>query len=196
LVGPAGQTALIVSDAGGGNALNNLTLSVADAAGASLPDTGPIVPGTFKPTDYDPTTDLFPSPAPAGPYLSSFSVFNGQPANGNWALYVLDDGPGDQGAMAGGWTLTLMTASAAATPANVAPSRIASIVLDTGGLIHIAIQGEIGVDYAVESSSDLIHWRKLGEWTNTSGVIDVDDQVVEGSSLFYRVVSLPNVGSK
>ena len=112
LVGPGGQTVLLMSDAGGGNAINNTTLTFDDAAAASLLDSSTIVSGTYKPTDYV-TGDSFPSPAPAGPYGTALSAFNGLNPNGTWSLYVLDDAAGDSGSIAGGWSLnfTYPTAS-------------------------------------------------------------------------------------
>src|SRR2546426_3882 len=113
LVGPTGQTVIVMSDAGSGGA-NNVTLTLSDAAAAALPLTA-LVSGTFRPANYVDASvggDNFPSPAPAGPYGATLSAFNGQGANGTWSLYVYDDGPGDQGSLAGGWSLTLSTVSA------------------------------------------------------------------------------------
>src|SRR5204863_3033302 len=72
LVGPGGQKAVIFSDVGGGNDINNITVTLSDSAGASLTATGLIVAGTYKPTDVEPgengDLDNFSAPAPAGPY--------------------------------------------------------------------------------------------------------------------------------
>src|ERR1051326_9268749 len=90
-----------MSDAGGGNALNNVTLTFDDAAAANLSDSSTIVSGTYKPTDFV-TGDIFPSPAPAGPYGTTLSVFSGLDPNGTWSLYVFDDATGDSGSIQGG----------------------------------------------------------------------------------------------
>src|SRR6185503_2364926 len=104
LVGPSGQKALLMSDAGAGNDINNATLTFDDAAASNLPDSSAIGSGTYKPTDFV-TGDAFPSPAPAGPYGTALSIFNGLNPNGTWSLYVLDDEAGDSGSLAGGWSL-------------------------------------------------------------------------------------------
>jgi len=39
----------------------------------------------------------------------ALSTLNGATANGTWSLFVNDDGPGDFGTIAGGWTLDLQT---------------------------------------------------------------------------------------
>jgi hypothetical protein len=54
--------------------------------------------------------DTFPSPAPAGPYTATLSVFNATDPNGLWKLFARDDYIGDSGSFAGGWTLTLTPA--------------------------------------------------------------------------------------
>ncbi len=114
LVGPTGQKSTVMSDAGTG-ATNNANLVFSDAATSALPQSGALVSGTYKPTDYPPD-DTYPAPAPAGPYGTVFSTFNGASANGNWSLYVFDDGPGDQGKFATGWSVTITTATISNNP--------------------------------------------------------------------------------
>src|SRR5262245_35471356 len=53
LVGPGGQSAMLMADAGGHSGLTNVTLTFSDFAAAPLPDSGPIVAGTFKPSPYN-----------------------------------------------------------------------------------------------------------------------------------------------
>jgi hypothetical protein len=97
LVGPGGQQALVLSDTGA-SAGASATLTLDDQATASVPD--PITSGTFLPTNVnDGSADLFPSPAPPGPYGSSLSIFNGVPGNGQWSLYVVDDALNDAGSI-------------------------------------------------------------------------------------------------
>ena len=112
LVGPGGQKVVLMSDAGGGNDINNATLTFDDAAAASLPDSSTIISGTYKPTDFV-TGDTFPSPAPAGPYGTALSAFNGLNPNGTWSLYVLDDEANDSGSITGGWSLNFTYPAAA-----------------------------------------------------------------------------------
>lgn len=76
LVGPAGQKVVLMSDAGSGNSVANLNLTFDDAASSTLPELTTILQGTFRPTDYAPA-DSFPAPAPAGPYATTLSAFNG-----------------------------------------------------------------------------------------------------------------------
>jgi len=109
LVGPGGQKALVMSDAGGVHpGESNVTLVLDDNAALTLdPSTNP-VSGTYQPIDVDPG-DLFPGLAPAGPYQSSLHQFDGTNPNGFWYLYVLDDSGADSGSISGGWCLDITT---------------------------------------------------------------------------------------
>jgi len=108
LVGPGGQTVVLMSDAGGALDVVNVNLTFDGTAATDLPDATQIVSGTYRPTNIG-AGDTFPAPAPAGPYGSLLSVFNGVNPNGTWSLYVVDDLGGDVGNMNGGWTLRITT---------------------------------------------------------------------------------------
>src|SRR6266567_4122542 len=106
LVAPSGQATALMVDAGN-SPISNVTLTFDDAASNSVPTTQ-ITNGTYKPTQYSPG-DIFPAPAPAGPYVSALSVFTNSDPNGTWSLYILDDSPGDSGSLAAGWRLTIIS---------------------------------------------------------------------------------------
>jgi subtilisin-like proprotein convertase family protein len=106
LVGPAGQKVILMSDAGGGSGMSNVSLTFDDAAASKVPDGSTPSTGTYKPSDYvASTTDAWASPAPAGPYATTMASFAGQNPNGTWSLYIVDDEAGDSGSLSGGWTL-------------------------------------------------------------------------------------------
>jgi subtilisin-like proprotein convertase family protein len=105
LVGPQGQTAVIFSDVGGNIPASGLTITLDDSAPLALLDNGPLVSGTFQPTNVG-TADTFPPPAPASfSTASALSIFNGTNPNGTWSLYVVDDTAIDSGSITGGWAL-------------------------------------------------------------------------------------------
>ena len=107
LVGPQGEHALLLSDAGGAADAVNVTLIFEASASAPVPDGGPIVSGAYLPSAYV-DGDAFDAPAPAGPYTADLSVFDGTDPNGTWLLFVMDDLGGDVGEIAGGWSLTFV----------------------------------------------------------------------------------------
>lgn len=109
LVSPTGQKVMLMSDAGDPNGVVNTTVTF-DDAGEVLPDDGQIVSTVYAPADYE-VGDLFAGPAPTGPYGTSLSAFNASNPNGEWSLYIVDDGTGDDGAVSGGWKLSLTTIS-------------------------------------------------------------------------------------
>ena len=100
LVGPTGQNAIIMSDVGGGTDVSFLTLTLDDAAASDLPDNGPLVAGTFRPTNIGiGADDSFPAPAPAPNTASTLSVFDNTNPNGAWNLFIVDDANQDTGNM-------------------------------------------------------------------------------------------------
>ncbi len=106
LVAPNGQGVILMSDAGGSLDLAGVDLVFDDAASASLPDTAKINAGLYKPTNFG-AVDAF-SGAPAGPYSAALAAFVGSVPNGNWQLYIVDDGAGDAGSITG-WSLFIQT---------------------------------------------------------------------------------------
>jgi len=83
LVGPGGQNAIIMSDAGGDPDVTGVNLVLDDSAATALPDGGTLTSGTFRPANYAGTGgEAWPAPAPAPAGGSALSVFNGTNPNG------------------------------------------------------------------------------------------------------------------
>ena len=91
LVGPEGQTAIIVADVGGTANTPDVTLRLDDEATASLPDNTVLQNGAFRPTNATGAAIAFNVPAPAANANSALSVFDGTDPNGTWRLFVQDD---------------------------------------------------------------------------------------------------------
>jgi hypothetical protein len=106
-----------MADVGNG-VVDNATLTFSDAAPSQISDQVPVESGVFQPTDYPPT-DALPLPGPPPPYASELAAFNGFPATGDWTLYVNDDGMNDEGAIDGGWSLTVATALPGGAPPTI-----------------------------------------------------------------------------
>jgi uncharacterized repeat protein (TIGR01451 family) len=109
LVGPTGQTVLLLSDAGGTALVSGLTFTFDDDAPTAMTQNGTPTSGTYKPTNYGTTSDTFSSPAPGGTYGSTLSAFNGLDPNGTWSLYVQDDASQHTGSIAQGWSIHFTT---------------------------------------------------------------------------------------
>jgi subtilisin-like proprotein convertase family protein len=113
LVGPDNQKVVIMSDAGGGVPVSSLLLKLEDGASAALPDNSALTSGAFQPQNYEGnSTDNFPAPAPARPYVDNpptFATFAGGSPNGLWSLYIIDDTPTDSGTISNGWSVAITT---------------------------------------------------------------------------------------
>ncbi|MCB9126390.1 MAG: hypothetical protein H6638_00515 [Ardenticatenales bacterium] len=107
LVGPNGENILFLSDAGSGTDIITGTLVFDDEAVAAIPDSGPMVSGTYLVSSYG-SGDTFPAPAPAPSTATALSVFDGTDPNGTWELYIYDDAGGDVGQL-DGWCLQIET---------------------------------------------------------------------------------------
>jgi subtilisin-like proprotein convertase family protein len=107
LVGPNGQQVVLMSDAGSGNNINNVTVTIDDAASQSF-SKSTINTGSYRPRNLG-SGDDFPAPAPGGSPATGLSAFNHTTANGVWQLYVVDDQNEDTGTMSGGWEVTITT---------------------------------------------------------------------------------------
>ena len=106
LVAPNGESVLLMSDAGSGNAILNVNLTFDDGSPIGLPNLTPIISGTYQPTDYAPSENLL-APAPSGPYTNTLGGLTGINPNGTWSLFVHDDSGLNHGAIIEGWSLEL-----------------------------------------------------------------------------------------
>ena len=122
LVSPTGAKYVFLSDISSSFDLaEDRLFTFADDAAGTLPAAGS-PSGAYRPT-ADASPDIFPAPAPAGPYnappSSTFaSVFNGTSPNGTWSLYVVDDAQNNPGSINAGWSLTITTDGGPQTFAN------------------------------------------------------------------------------
>jgi subtilisin-like proprotein convertase family protein len=140
LVGPSGQSVLLMSDLGDGAEVNeNFTVS----DGALGPGTG--VGGSFRPTDLDDDVgdlDDFPPPAPSGPYGSSLSALGQSTANGTWRLYAVDDTEDDSGSI-GAWELRI-TSRDPWTVGILTPLSPPFGFPETSGTVNVVVDRGIG----------------------------------------------------
>jgi hypothetical protein len=178
LVGPQGQTFVLMGDAGGALPIDPagpVTLMFTDTAGQVLPNSAMLTSGMFEPTNWEsPVTD-FPAPAPPGPYNEPGSAVGGTGtetlngtfgfanSNGDWSLYVRDDGGLQQplaitGCIGTGWAIEFLPLTAAGvsmsgrvTTADGRGIRNAKIMVTGNGLEQplVATTGSFGY-FAIE----------------------------------------------
>ncbi|MBK7393685.1 MAG: VCBS repeat-containing protein [Chloracidobacterium sp.] len=207
LVGPLGQKMVIMGDAGGLTPMGSpVTLTFDDAAGQVLPNGGPLTTGKFEPTTWEPVIAAFPAPAPAFPYVVPGSALGGPPSlgsgfgagnpNGQWRLFVRDDGgapfaeAGQPGAIAGGWGLQFVvpTASGVSVSGRVTTAEgrgiRGAIVTVTGNSLATPINVMTGVNgrYIVEGLTAgetyvvTIRSRRF-VFSNSSRIVTLNDNV-------------------
>ncbi|MEO6391776.1 MAG: VCBS repeat-containing protein, partial [Pyrinomonadaceae bacterium] len=117
LVGPSGKSILMMSDAGGTPDAVGVNLTFDDAAAAVIPDAGPLVTGSVRPSNFgtgDTMPDLtapYPNSSTAGGATLA-SVFNGTEGNGVWKLYIVDDATTSAGDITGGWSIDITAGGA------------------------------------------------------------------------------------
>lgn len=111
LVGPGGQSVVLMSGAGTNIPVNGVGLAFDDGAANPLPAASVLTNGIYRPTLLGGSgVASFPAPAPAAPQANTFlGVFNGVNPNGNWSLFVKSRGASLQGVVAGGWQLDIVT---------------------------------------------------------------------------------------
>jgi subtilisin-like proprotein convertase family protein len=200
LAGPRrGATAMLLSDACGSADVSHFLWTIDDEAPAKFADNGTCFPILNKPSDYE-TGDKFPAPAPAGPYSSLLSAFDGL-EGGAWQLFIQDDAGADTGYMEN-WTLTIATRDAADTGFSAASTRVeeggkavlevkrtgqaslgpATINVSTGGA------ASAGADYTAPAGT--LEFAR-GESSKTIEVPIADDNVGEATERLNVVLSSP-----
>ncbi len=105
LVGPGGQSVVLMANVGGGTDARDLDLTFSDSG---QPITGPLTSTLYRPTNGG-LRDTFPVP---GPYGDRLARFRHTDPNGLWQLYGLDTVYSDDGVIARGWQLEMSVVAA------------------------------------------------------------------------------------
>ena len=177
LVGPGGQNATVMSDAGGFIDATNVTIGLDDAAGSPLPDSGQLVSGIFQPTNFG-VGDLFPAPAPTPREGSALSIFNGTNPNGTWSLYVVDDRGGDFGSISA-WGLVVIIGP---PPPPPPPPPPAPVIGPEFSVSDPPSSAQVGPRLAFDGTNYLAAWRE-GSSAVLGGRVDQFGNHLDGSGV-------------
>jgi subtilisin-like proprotein convertase family protein len=160
LVAPDGRGVKLMSDAGGTSAflLNGVDLTFSDVAATSLPNSGQITSGVYKPSDFSSSDesggDVFPAPAPVANATTLGELISSNP-NGYWSLYISDDvgfGSGS-GSLAGGWNLSFSRLDYVFPNVSLSQPQLLP-----NGSFRMQLNGEPNRFYYLEASADLQQW--------------------------------------
>lgn len=133
LIGPQGQTAVVMSDVG--SSAGNITVTLDDQAPDQISSVGPITSGVYQPTNFQ-SPDGFLPPGPAAAKGTLLAVFNSTDANGEWRLVIRDGEFTDVGTLAGGWSLRITSANGVPDAQPDSNSvRAGKAVTDLGGVL-------------------------------------------------------------
>ena len=201
IVGPQGQKVMLTSDACE-SPVAGVTWTFDDEATAVLDDfaTRACATGSYRPSDlFD--RDVLPGPAPAGPYGTSLSVFDGTDPNGEWKLYVADDAEGATGGMTEFWSAQVETRPKPAVsfaarsvefaegqPGGLTLRRPAATALGAGSVnvTSDAVTADAGTDF--EPVPTTVEFAP-GETEKTIPVRALADAVPEGAETFDVSIS-------
>ncbi|MCC7376103.1 MAG: proprotein convertase P-domain-containing protein [Verrucomicrobiales bacterium] len=183
LVGPTGKKVVLMGDAGGSIPVGTPIRLTFDGTATPIPDNGPLEAGKYAPSNYSPDDNFS---GVAAPYGSSLSEFVGTNPNGDWKLYVVDDTANDSGAIAQGWSLTIVTAPtltiAAGTPAPIVQNE------DTASTFNITIADQ---DFPTNPYGDYRLTFVSQNTTLIPGASFVTNSGTIGSGLQATVTVLP-----
>ena len=109
LVAPNGQGAVVLHNVGGNSHVSGVVVTLDDQAASSMPNNPDIKlsTGTFQPTVFGSTSNLFYAPAPQDVTATALATFTGTDPNGAWRLYAVDDAFLYTGSIAFGWRLQI-----------------------------------------------------------------------------------------
>ena len=111
LVGPQGQAVVLMSDAGGANAVEDRQIDLDDESDQPCPTTTRSTSsnGEFKPTDYGDGAGRLPRSGSCTQLHRALVPSTARTAAGTWSLYVVDDSGDESGTGHCGWRLEIRT---------------------------------------------------------------------------------------
>ena len=190
LAGPQSRTALLMSDAGQG-AVAAQTLLFDDAAAVLLPQAGALVSGAYRPAAYG-GSEVFATPAPAGPYGSTLASFTGANPNGTWSLFVRDEVYKDSGVIANGWKLSLNVLHTTTDNPSAPPSTVLLALSSSGpNQLTLSVYNAPAGLLQVWASTNLVNWTLDQTLPATGAAVQVPLTRTTDRARFYKVTFAP-----
>ena len=202
LVGPNGDAMIIMSDAGSGTDVTDVSYSIFDGAATAFNLTQNLS-GSYRPYNNG-GADGMPAPAPAvygdaapAGAATLFSTFGGDVADGDWTLFLQDDAGGDAGTITGGWSITFSSVVPGCTD-PIACNFDAAATTNDGSCEYLSCQGctdaaacnfdatatiNVGCDYTC-----------IGCTTVGACNYEVDNTIDDGSCCFDNCITLNVTG--
>lgn len=162
LAAPSGTNIVLMSRAGGAVSVTGVRLVLDSTAANPIPQSAKLVDGTYRPSNYK-ASDFYDAPAPIGPYSKTLDDLIGTDPMGTWSLYVKDEASPDGGAIEGGWTLTITTSAGKAIVVGGRHARLT--ITQIGEDISLTVSGTPGVEYGIETSTDMSKWSEAASVT-------------------------------
>ena len=148
LESPTGQKVMLMSDVGGSQDINNITLSIHDANPSMPPFGTPITTGSYSPTDHQPGDVL---PGVSGPYSVPLSSLNGLSPIGEWKLFINDDVPGNGDGSLSSWRILISTIAVRENDQQITIGATTSPYPSTITINKIPDAGAVNVLYGTSS---------------------------------------------
>ncbi|MFM6043720.1 MAG: Calx-beta domain-containing protein, partial [Dolichospermum sp.] len=170
-----------MSDIGEALSVSGVNLTF-DTSATTLIDASNVgTSGSYKPNDIN-GGDFFDSPAPVGPYNADLSVFNNTSGNGTWSLYAFDDFQFvDVGSIAGGWSLTIGTASTTTPTLAIAATNANQTEGNSGSKAFT-----FTVTRAVNTTGvNNVNWAVTGSGTSAANATDFVGGVLPSGTVSF-----------
>lgn len=177
LVSPQGTAIMLMSDCGGPFTELNANLTFETGLTNNVENMGDIKSGRYAATDINyPNTMASPAPVATAAFGASLSVFNKQEPNGTWYLWVCDTREQDDGAVRGGWSLTLTT--------QLPPTLV--IADNHDGRVRVNVNNTGKRSFLIDYSTNLVDWVNMGQTPSTFENAVFFDTPTNGVQRFYR----------
>jgi len=186
------QNTVLMAGVGGANVLTNVTYTFVDGAPAMGGGVNPT--GLYAPTSVG--THNFPAPGPgAFSTANPLSAFTGN-MNGTWKLFVVDEVGGDQGQIAGGYSITFKYPGAGCTsPPRIVPVTVNDKAVVTTQPVDRTICTDKSTTFTVVATGSAplsYRWQVSTDGGNTFSNLS-DNLIYSGTATATLTITAPPV---